>query len=81
MEVGQAGPELGARQEEVPQTALTSLGLELLHDRRSTPRVGPGLGVDLLMEGALYGKDDLVEEALHALAPLFDCWAVSKVHD
>src|SRR5450756_3087047 len=53
---------------------------EQVHAQAATPRVGRGLGVDLLMEGVLCRKDDLFEEALHSFAPLFDCRAVSKVH-
>ncbi len=61
LQVRQAGAVLvGAREEEVPESPPTRLGLELLHDRRRRPRVGGGMG--LLPEARLRGVHAVVHE-------------------
>src|SRR6478672_1033487 len=69
-----------AGEEQVPQPPALRLRLELGHHRRPSPRVGLRLLLDLLVERGLGRVDHLVEEVLHALAPLLHDRGEAEVH-
>ncbi len=75
--VGQAGTQLGFRQEQVPQPFGPGLGLQFLDDGGGLPAIALA---HLLVEDFLGGVDMRVHERLNALAQLLNLGGIGEIH-